>query len=72
MTLLKVKCQVCRVITMQPYEFEGWFKDNPDTDIIYDGYCSDACKNKKMEEIEKEYPENPDLEIECRTDGFLY
>ena len=72
MMLLKVKCQVCGKITEQPWEFEGWFKDKPDTDKIYNGYCSDKCKNKKMEEIEKKYPENPDLEIECRTDGFLY
>ena len=70
MTLLMVKCQVCGKTTEIPWEFEGLFKDKPDTDKIHQGYCSDKCKQMKIDEIEKNYPENPDLKIECRTDGI--
>ena len=71
MTLLKVKCQVCGAIVEKPWEFEYLFEDKLDTDQIYTGFCSDECRDKKMEEIAREYPESPDLEIECRLDEYI-
>lgn len=71
MTMLKVKCKVCGKVVSKPYEFEGFFKEEPDTDKVYDGYCSNECKQVGMDKVEKEHPESPDLEIECRTDGSV-
>jgi len=72
MTLLKVKCQVCGIIVEKPWEFEYLFHENEKPeDKIYSGYCSDECRDKKMEEIAREYPESPDLEIECRLDNYI-
>jgi len=71
MTMLKVKCKICGKVVGKPYEFKEFFKEEPDTSKIYDGYCSDECEKVDMDKIAKEYPGNPDLEIECRTDGSV-
>lgn len=48
-----------------------YFKEEPDTNEIHKGYCSEKCKQIAMDKIAKENPENPDLEIECATDGII-
>ena len=57
--MLKVKCKICGAITLQPYEFEGFFQEEPDTDKIYDGYCGKDCEMVDMDKIAAEHPENP-------------